>query len=73
MPEEQPAMILNVPVGAMVVRVAFLTLSPVWSYTLPAKAGNTPLFFANSLEASVAWCEISAMTFPATFSASSEL
>ena len=65
---------LNVPVGAMVVRVAFLKRGPFGLlYTLFSKLGKVPLFFASSQEASSAAFKIKPITSLAVFTAFSEL
>ena len=52
MPEEHPAMMLKVPVGAIVVTVAFLTGStPALSKTLPFILGKGPRSLARAREA----------------------
>lgn len=59
-------MMLMVPVGAIVVRVAFRTFAPPGvSYTEPSKLGNTPRSSASSTDAAVA----SASTKPMSSSA----
>ncbi len=52
MPEEHPAIIERVPVGAMVVTVALRTLA-LPSKTLPWWLGNTPRSFASAIEAAL--------------------
>ena len=59
MPLEHPAIMLNVPVGAIVVRVAFLNLSePGLLSTLFTKFGKTPFSSASFAEAISASLEI---------------
>ncbi len=72
-PEDAPAMILIVPVGAIVVVVAFLTLRPSSSLLLPFQLGKTPLVLANSLDASLLTAWMNPITSPARWTASSEL
>jgi len=72
-PLEHPAMMLIVPVGAMVVVVAFRTRGPPSrSYTEPAKFGNTPRSAASSTEAARASSCTKPMISPAMRQASSE-
>ena len=56
-PLEQSAMMDSVPVGAMVVSVAFLSLgAPGRSYTEPPKFGKAPRFSARAADsARAAW------------------
>ena len=67
------AIMLIVPVGAMVVTVEFLmALKPALSHLLPLKFGKLPLFPAISADVSLAVSVMNFMIFSPSFSASSE-
>ena len=73
MPLEQPAMMLMVPVGAMVVTVALRTRAPSGlSKMEPSKLGNTPRSRASSSLSARASSWMKPMTSPAMRQASSE-
>ena len=62
MPDEQSAMMLIVPVGAIVVTVAFRSRCASDSRRLPLKLGNTPRACARSAEAARACSHTNRMT-----------
>ena len=73
MPLEQPAIMLSVPVGAMVVQVALRSLTPWSLYMLSSQLGNTPRSSARFWDVSWAFSCMKRMTVSAVSSASSEL
>ncbi|MPN00440.1 hypothetical protein SDC9_147635 [bioreactor metagenome] len=72
MPLETPAIIDIVPVGAIVVVVAFLSCISLSANMLLAKLGNVPRTSANSIEACLDLSFIKLITFWAVFMPSSE-
>ncbi|VVC71742.1 Uncharacterised protein [uncultured archaeon] len=73
-PEEQPAIIESVPVGAIVVTVAFLIAgAPGLSKTEPLKLGKGPRAFASSCDAIAPSVSMKPITFSAVLTASSLL
>ena len=73
MPLDTPAMILMVPVGAIVVSAALRSfLNPILSQRLPLKFGNEPRSSASLKDASFAFSLLNLITSSTTFNASSE-
>ncbi len=64
-PPEQSAIMLSVPVGAIVVIAAFRCGLFSFSKRLPSKLGNIPLVFPSSIEVSLPVFLINFITFSA--------